>query len=139
MGLKNPIGRAVREKYVYLEDPTAKKRIAELEALLEAERAMPPREVIKEVEKTALMDEGLLERLDVAQQELMKAHKELAVLRGEQRSARVMVKEIPKVEVKEVLKEREVIRIVRVKDWRLVAMVAGPALILGTLIGYIAL
>lgn len=128
MGLTNPVGRAKAEKYIYLPDPSHTKKIAELEALLHAERAKPPREVIKEVEKTVLKDEGLLEKLNAAQ-------KELALMRGE-RSANVQFREIIKPEIREVVKTVEVVRIQRVLDQRLIGIFAAAAFLAGLAVGY---
>lgn len=128
MGLKNPIGRALAEKYIYLKCPESEKKIAELEALLRAERAKPPREVEREVIKTVLKDEGLLEKLNAA-------HKEMALLRGQLSRPYVPMREIKEPEPKEVIRTVELVRIKRVIDRRLLAAVSVASLLAGLGIG----
>jgi anion-transporting ArsA/GET3 family ATPase len=136
-GVVNPsVGKSTREVYQYLPCPKQKRRIAELEAEIESLKSnQQVREVVREVEKTVLKDEGLLEQLNAA-------HKELAALRGalksRQPAPRNIVEIKPKVEIKEVEKIVEVVKLKYINRKSVIVKFSAAAFVAGSALTYLA-
>jgi hypothetical protein len=128
MGLKNPTGRAISEKYIYVQDPSLAEKVALLEKELAKEMAKEPavKEVIKEVPSPANLE--LLEKYNGALREIgaLKAMKPRLL-------QQVQPEPIVRTEIKEV--EKVITKVLIKKDWRLVAIFSGASALVSGVLG----